>query len=85
MLNNHKVGLALGSFVSLLHAVWAILVALGVAQSLMDFVFYLHMVVNPYMISDFNFGLAVGLVVYTAIMGYVVGWVFAALYNWAQK
>ncbi len=43
-LSKAKTGLALGLFMAVVHAVWAILVALGVAQGLMDWIFKMHMI-----------------------------------------
>jgi len=85
MLNKNKVGIALGGFLAIFHAVWAILVASNLAQGLMNLVFKLHMMNNPIVIQDFNLGLAVGLVVFTAVFGYIIGWVFAWIYNWAYR
>lgn len=85
MLNQNKVGLALGGLLALFHAVWAILVAMGQAGPLMDFIFKLHMMQNPFVMNPFNFGLALGLVVLTGVIGYVVGWVFAWVYNQVHK
>lgn len=85
MLNKIKVGLALGGFVALLHAVWAVLVATGVAQSYMDFIFKLHMLNNPWVVAEFNLLLSLALVVFTSVVGFVMGYVFAAAYNWTHK
>jgi uncharacterized membrane protein len=84
-LSKAKTGLVLGLFFAVVHAVWAILVALGVAQGLLDWVFKMHMIENPYIISDFGFGTAVGPVIMTFVVGYIFGWVFAALWNSLRK
>ena len=84
-LGKAKTGLVLGLFFAVVHAVWAILVALGVAQGLIDWIFKMHMIENPYIISDFGLGTAVGLVIMTFVVGYVFGWVFAALWNSLRK
>ncbi|MBI3632530.1 MAG: hypothetical protein HY225_03715 [Candidatus Vogelbacteria bacterium] len=85
MLNNHKVGLALGGFAAFVHIVWGALVALGLAQSLIDFIYYMHMIQVPVVVLPFSLSLAVGLVILTGIVGYVVGYIFATIYNWAHK
>lgn len=84
-LNKAKTSLVLGCFMAVVHAVWAVLVALGVAQGLMDWIFKMHMIENPYIISGFGFGTAIGLVIMTFVVGYVFGWVFAALWNNLRK
>ncbi|MFA6536700.1 MAG: hypothetical protein WC250_01010 [Candidatus Paceibacterota bacterium] len=85
MLNKNKIGIALGSFVGIIHIVWSIMVGLGLAEAWLNFVFKLHMLANPFTVGDFNFGLAIGLVIVTAIVGYIFGWVFACVYNWAHR
>ena len=85
MLNKIKVGLALGGFVALIHAVWAILVATGAAQPIVDFAFKLHMIINPMIVTEFNLLLSLALVVFTGAIGFVMGFVFATVYNWTHK
>lgn len=75
------VGLTLGSFVALAHLVWSIFVAMGVAQSFQDWVIGLHFLNNPFHVGTFNAGTALMLIIVTFIVGYVVGWVFATIWN----
>ena len=84
-LSKAKTGLALGLFLAVVHAAWAILVALGVAQGLLDWVTGMHMLDNPYIVLDFSLGAAIGLLVLTFVIGYVLGWVLAALWNSLRK
>ncbi len=80
-INANKTGLVFGAVLGGIHLVWAILVAIGVAQWLMDFIFNLHMI-NPIMVvGSFSLGLAIGLIVVTAIIGYVIGYVFGMVWN----
>jgi hypothetical protein len=81
-LNKHKTGLVLGAFIGLWHLTWASLVAIGVAQSFIDWIFRLHFIQPPYTITPFRAGLAAGLVLVTSVSGYLFGWVLAALWNW---
>jgi len=79
--NVHKVGLVFGGLFGVLHACWALLVAFGVAQGLMDFIFAMHML-NPIMIvAPFSLWTALMLIVATSIIGYIVGVVFGWLWN----
>ena len=78
-------GLALGTFLGLVHALWALLVAMDLAQALVEWAFALHFMSNPYTIQAFNFGTAVVLVAFTFIVGYAGGWVLATVWNWAMK
>lgn len=82
MISKNKTGVVIGALFGLCHLAWALLVAFGVAQWLMDWVFRLHFIQPPYIITQFNVAYAIGLVVLTAITGYVTGWLFAAIWNW---
>jgi hypothetical protein len=77
----HRVGVAFGSFLGLWHAVWAVLVFLGAAQWLIDFIFRLHMIAPPYKIAGFNLLTAISLIVVTASIGYVSGLVIGIIWN----
>ncbi len=77
----NKAGLALGALLGLWHLAWAILVAIGWAQPLINFIFWLHFIKPIYVIEPFNVGTAALLVAITAIIGYVMGFIFALLWN----
>lgn len=79
--SNNAWGLALGLLLGVFYALWAILVASGLAQIAVDWIFKLHMIRPPYVIAPFNIVLAITLVIVTFIIGYIIGWVFAALRN----
>ena len=79
--NVNEVGLVIGSLMGLFHLVWALLVAIGVAQALMDFIFNVHMISNPYTILPFSVTKAIGLIIVTSIIGYIVGAVLGWLWN----
>ena len=85
MVNKHKVGMAVGSFVGFLHLAWSVLVALNLAQPLMGLVLRLHFVEMAHTVVPFQLGTAVALVILTSIIGYLVGFVFSAFLNWAHK
>lgn len=80
-LNQHTVGMATGAFLALVHTVWSLMVAMGVAQAYLDFVFGMHFLDSPYTVGEFNLGTAIGLVAITFAVGYAAGWVFAWLWN----
>lgn len=77
----HQVGLVFGGFLGIAHAFWAVLVAVGFAQTLLDWVFRLHFLSNPYTISPFDLGTAATLVIVTSLVGYTAGWVFGSLWR----
>ena len=74
-------GLALGAFLGLWHVCWVLLVWMGWAQPLLDFIFRLHMIAPPYHVTAFNFGTACGLIVLTTAIGFVFGCLLGALWN----
>ncbi len=67
------------------HLVWSILVAVGWAQPLIDFIFWIHFIRPVYVIERFNIGIALLLIAVTAGIGYAIGWIFAVLWNKLQK
>ena len=80
-LQPHSAGFVLGILIGSWHAVWAGLVWAGGAQAVIDYIFRLHMITPPYKIAAFDPGLALALVLVTAIIGYVFGWVGAVIWN----
>lgn len=80
-LNSHKTGLVLGAFIGGLHVVWSLLVLIGWAQPLLDLIFTLHMVTPLFVVSAFSLSLAGTLIVVVALIGYVVGQIFARAWN----
>ncbi len=84
-LNPQKTGLALGMLLGGFHTVWSLLVALGWAQPLVDFIFWAHMVRVAYIIEPFSFEQALILIAITTGGGFVLGNIFAAIWNHAHK
>ena len=84
-LNPHKTGLALGLAFGLFHLLWAVLVLLGFAQTLIGFALSIHFLNNPFQIQPFDVTIALILIVVTAGIGYVIGKIFALVWNKVQK
>ena len=63
------------------HLGWAILVLLGGAQPLINFIFWAHMIQPIYVIKPFDPVAAVTLVILTASIGYLSGFIGGALWN----
>ena len=80
-LNECKVALTFGLFIGGWHVIWSLLILVGLAQPLIDFIFWVHMLTTPYKVTGFNLVQALVLIVVTFIIGYAVGWVFAWLWN----
>ena len=84
-LNQHTTGLTLGAFAGVVHIFWSLLVALGLAQPLTDWIYWLHFVNNPLRIRQFEITTSIMLVVITSLVGYAVGFVFANVWNFLHK
>jgi hypothetical protein len=80
-----KAGLVLGTIFGGWHLCWSILVALGLAQPLIDFVFWMHFIKPVYVIEPFAITRAAILVVVTAALGFVLGAAFALVWNAVHK
>lgn len=84
-LHPHKIGLVLGTLLGLGHLSWSFLVAIGLAKPLMNWLLSIHFISLSYSLEPFAFGNAVILIVVAAVWGYVVGYVFALIWNWMMK
>lgn len=83
--NVQKTALVLGIFLGLVHVVWSLLVLIGFAQPLLDFIFWVHMLANPYHVTGFTLTQSILLILVTCGVGYLVGYVFAMLWNKMHK
>jgi hypothetical protein len=81
-LNTQKTALAVGCFLGGWHLLWSLLVLIGWGQPIIDFVLWAHMVHLQYIVGPFELVAAATLIVFTFIVGYAMGWLFAALWNW---
>ena len=80
-IHKNKTGLTFAFLISLVHLFWGILVALGIAQALLNFVIKIHMLSLPITVMPFNLVNALMLVVTTFIIGYIFGWLMAFFWN----
>ncbi len=71
----------LGSFLGIFHLLWAILVAVGFAQPLLDFIYKIHFLNNPFTVGPFDILNAGLLVVITFLVGYIAGWFLTFLWE----
>ena len=71
----------LGALLGGWHFLWSLLVAVGWAQPLIDFIFWLHFIKPVYVIGAFNVGTALLLIVITTGIGYAIGYIFGVLWN----
>jgi hypothetical protein len=83
--NPNKAGLVLGSLIGGWHVLWALLVAVGWAQWVINFVFWMHFLKPPYVVGAFHPGVALILVLVTTSIGYVMGYILGLLWNWIHR
>jgi len=76
-----QTGLTLGLLIGGAHLGWVALVATGAATWVMSFVFRLHFIRPPFEIDGFDPSVAAFLVGLTALSGFVLGWLFATIWN----
>jgi len=86
MLSKNKFGLAIGLFLAIVHAIWAIAVAIMPAQlqAFLNWIFAIHFLQPVWILTTFNLVSAIFLIIMTFICGYIFGWVVAALWNWVN-
>jgi ABC-type multidrug transport system permease subunit len=84
-LNQKRVGSAMGAFMFCIHFAWIILVILGWAQYLLDKIFSIHFISNPYHITGFRIDKAIVLLIFVWLIGYAFGYLFAAVWNWLHR
>jgi len=81
MVNPIKVGLVFAVVMALWHTTWSILVLLGQAQPLIDFVFWMHFITPPYRVEPFDLNRALVLVGVTFGIGLAVGVIGGVIWN----
>jgi hypothetical protein len=74
-------GLVLGAMLGSMHLFWSLLVAAGWGQPIMNFIFWMHFIKPIYLIEPFESIRAISLVVVTTVIGFIVGWAAAWLWN----
>ena len=80
-LGPQKSGLVLGALLGGWHLLWAIIVAAGWGQPLIDFIFWMHFLNPAFVVEPFLIGRAIVLVLVTAAIGYFIGLAGAVLWN----
>ena len=81
MTNSNKVGVVVGALVAGWHLLWSLLVLIGCAQPIIDFIFWAHMIKPVYVVKPFDPVAAVTLMMITGVIGYVFGFIGAIIWN----
>ncbi len=76
-----QVALTFGTFAAVMHVIWSILVAAGVAQGFADWIIGLHMVSHQLTVGAFNAITAITLIVVAFTLGGIFGYVLATIWN----
>lgn len=84
-LNEKKVALTVGLFISGWHLIWSLFIIIGLAQILLDFIFWAHMISNPYQITGFTLTQSLILIIVTFVLGCLGGFIFAKVWNKTYK
>jgi len=81
-LNPSKAAISVGTVLGAWHLMWVMLVAIGAAKVVMDFVLKLHFIQLDYTLAPFAISTAAMLVGLTFAIGALFGLVFALVWNW---
>lgn len=76
-----RAGVTLAALLGGWHLCWALLVATGSAQTVIDFVLWMHFIKPVYIVGTFNLAIALVLIAVTTVLGFVLGFVFSVLWN----
>ena len=85
IINCNKLGLVIGAVGGGWHLLWAILVAAGSAQPLLNFVFWMHFLASPFVVQPFQLWVALLLVAITSLIGYATGYILGAVLNGVHR
>ena len=81
MSNHVRMGVAFGCFVAALHLVWVLLVFTGLAQPLVNFIFWVHMLSVPVQVQPFDLGLAALVIGVTWCVAFAMGFMLSLIWS----
>ncbi|MFH1284062.1 MAG: hypothetical protein ABIH78_00510 [Candidatus Peregrinibacteria bacterium] len=84
-ISKNSLGLTLGIFLAAFHALWLLLIGLGVAKPALDWMLGVHHITLTWDVLAFDWAYAGLLVAMAFVAGYVIGWLFAGLWNLLRK
>ncbi len=76
----NKVGLALACLVVVYQLIWILAVAIG-KQPMLDWVLGVHFLADGLKVMSVSFGKAIVSLLIHFVAGYVLGWLFATIWN----
>ncbi len=80
-INNQKFALSFALFTVGLSVVWSVLLTMGLGESFLNFVLWLHMINIQYTLGIIEFKTILALIVTWGIVGYLVAWIGAFIWN----
>lgn len=80
-LNQHKVALTVSLFLGGCSLIWILLVLMGLGQLIIDFILWAHMISAELVVEPFNIVVALSLIITMSLVGYILGYIFAYLWN----
>jgi hypothetical protein len=81
-LNAKQTGMTLGLLFVLLDLVWIVLVGLGAGQGVCNWLMSLYFTSNPFTVAGLSLTTVLASLVATFVFGFVIGWLFAKVWNW---
>jgi hypothetical protein len=80
-LSTTTTGLVFGAMMGGVHLFWSLIVAAGWGQPIINFIFWMYFITPIDFIEHFKLVRAILLVVATSIIGFMLGWSAALLWN----
>ena len=84
-MNVAKTGLVVAIILGGWHVCWSVLVAVGWAQRVADFIFWIHLIKPVYVVEPFDILRVIILVLLTTAIGFAVGTIGAWTWNLLHK
>lgn len=72
----------IGSIIMLsIHLFWCTLVYFGAAQTVIDYLFWIHFIKPVYQIETFDIFIAIYLLITVSCIGFLAGYIFGKVFN----
>lgn len=84
-LDMQKTALTVGLFFATVHVIWSVLILIGLAQPLLDLIFWLHMVAPPFKFTEFSLTQSLTVIAVAFAVGYFGGFLFSGIWNKVHK